>query len=105
VSDLRHRVWEIVSSDGDLEQEFSNESRDAQREAVKHSFFFWMKFSDLKMDLHKNYHAILGAVQGSEDQEAEIKSLISLHPDMDALLAFSKGEDYDHFIWAKLEPK
>jgi len=105
MSELKHRVWEIVSKDGDLEAEFSKESVDAQREALKYSFMLWMNFNDLKMNLHNNYHAILGAVQGSEYPDREMELLIGVHPDKEALTAFSKGEDYEPFLWKKLEPK
>lgn len=105
MSALKHRVWEIVSTDGNLESEFSTESIDAQKEALKYCFSLWMRFNDLKVHLNHNFNAILKAAKDSEDEAVFIESLINVHPEKEILLAYYKGEDYEPLLWKKLEPE
>ena len=105
MSALKHRVWEILSSDGDLDSEFGRESKDAQKEAFNYSFALWMRFNDLKATMHHNYHVMSEAADTSEDPDVVLKELIKIHPYREALEAIHKGDDYEPFLWKILEPK
>jgi hypothetical protein len=104
-SALKYRVWEILSSDGDLEPEFGKESRDAQKEAINYSFALWMKFNDLKATLNHNYRAMTEAANTSEDPGSVLAELIEIHPYRDALKALDEGKEYGHLLWELLKPE
>ena len=104
-SALKYRVWEIISSDGDLESEFSRESMDAQKEAINYSFALWMRFNDLKATVNHNYRAMTEAANTSEDPGSVLAELIELHPYKDALKALDEGKDYERLVWILLKPE
>jgi hypothetical protein len=102
---IEHRVWEIISTDEDLlEQEFSSESLDAQRDAVKYAMSLWMKFNDAQLHLHHTFNTIRTSAEKSDDLEKEYYNLIASHPEKKALDLLFKNEEIDYLIWQKLEP-
>jgi len=103
---IEHRVWEIISTDEDLlEKEFSTESLDAQRDAVRYALELWMKFNDLQLHFHHTYNTIRSSANQSDDFKKEYYSLIASHPEKEALDLLFKNEEIDNLIWKKLEPK
>jgi hypothetical protein len=103
-SALKYRVWEILSSDGDLEPEFNKESMDAQKEAINYSFALWMRFNDLKATVNHNYRAITEAANTSEDPGSVLAELIEIHPYCNALKALDEGKEYESALWDLLKP-
>ena len=104
-SALKYRVWEILSSDGDLEPEFNKESMDAQKEAINYSFALWMRFNDLKATINHNYRAMTEAANTSEDPGPVLAELIELHPYKAALKALDEGKEYEPLVWELLKPE
>lgn len=103
---IEYRVWEIISTEEDLlEQEFSSESLDAQRDAVKYAMDLWMKFNDTQIHLHHTFNTIRASAEKSDDLEKEYYNLIASHPEKEALDLLFKSEEIDTLIWKKLEPK
>jgi hypothetical protein len=103
---IEYRVWEIISTEEDLlEQEFSSESSDAQRDAVRYAMDLWMKFNDLQLHLHHTFNTVRSASEKSDNREVEYYNLISSHPEKEALDLLFKNEEIDNLIWKKLEPE
>jgi len=103
---IEHRVWEIISTDEDLlEKEFSTESLDAQRDAVRYALELWMKFNDLQLHLYHTYNTIKASLESVEDFEAEFISFAEPNPNKDALIAINLGLEIDDIIWTTIEPK
>lgn len=103
-SALKYRVWEILSSDEDLEAEFGRESMDARREAINYSFALWMRFNDLKATVNHNYRVMTEAANTSEEPGSVLAELIELHPYKDALKALDEGKEYEPALWDLLRP-
>jgi hypothetical protein len=102
---IEHRVWEIISTDEDLlEEEFSKESLEAQRNAVKCALDLWMKFNDLQLHLHHTFNTVRSSAEQADNFEQEYYALIASHPEKKALDLLFKNEEIDYLIWQKLEP-
>jgi hypothetical protein len=103
---IEHRVWEIISTDEDLlEKEFSKESLEAQRDAVRYALELWMKFNDLQLHFHHTFNIVRSAAEKSNDIGVEYYNLIVSHPEREALDLLFKNEEIDNLIWKKLEPE
>lgn len=104
MSDLKNRVWEILSVDGDLESEFGRESVEAQREATNYAMTLWMKFNDIKIHLNETYNRVQSFVEGSSKTNEEFLDLIKDHPEREALQLMLDNQDINSVIWEKLKP-
>ena len=104
-NDIKHRVWSVLISDGDIEKEFGSDDLEVQKQAVKHALDLWMEFNDLQLHLYHTYNTIKASLESVEDFEAEFMSFAQPNPDKDALIAINLGLEIDDIIWTTIEPK
>jgi hypothetical protein len=104
-NDIKHRVWSVLISDGDIEKEFGSDDLEVQKQAVKHALDLWMEFNDLQLHLYHTYNTIKASLESVEDFESEFMSFAQPNPDKDALIAINLGLEIDDIIWTTIEPK
>lgn len=104
-NNIKHRVWSVLISDGDIEKEFGSDEVEVQKQAVKHALDLWMEFNDLQLHLYHTYNTIKTSLEAAEDFDAEFTDLAQHNPDKDALLAINLGLEIDDIIWTNIEPE
>jgi hypothetical protein len=103
-NDIKHRVWSVLISDGDIEKEFGSDELEVQKQAVRYALDLWMEFNDLQLHLYHTYNTIKASLESVEDFDSEFSSLAQQNPNGDALVAINLGEEIDDLIWSIIEP-